>query len=379
MHMGKAHTKPALFSSLNLGKCDSCTPEPAEEPPPCAVHVESGVSSLAADDDLEASSPMIAPSVKERHPSMAQLPASLTYKDKPYPLKKTLGRGGTGSVGLYGDEKLGYLVLKISYCGDPNGLQKSQKETENALKIASIPPCEASDVLWRRNARDPFKGQEMIRAPLSSIFRDGCSYSLYEYLPENLAEWLQHNPKRSPEQVVGIFLQLVSIIKCLRRRGYYYNDLKPSNILLWIEPGGLPRVKIGDLGGLDKAGEGHITITPSRLPPKMLKKMSWKNLDVLTSFLLGELILQLLFRPSIAGESHPMNDFLKCIHSNPEDSCLETTMQALRDRLAAGLSFEDPQIRDLAALAFNFMGYKGWYVSLDQAVSLKTPLLSTSE
>jgi len=305
---------------------------------------------------------------------MARLPASVSYKGKPYPFKKALGQGGSGSVGLYGDEKLGYVVLKISYCNDPNGLEKSQKEADTALKIASLPPCDKRDVFWRRNSSEPFKSQEMLRAPLSSVFHEGCSFSLYEYLPENLAEWLQHNPRRTPEQVVGIFLQLVSIIKCLRRRGYYYNDLKPSNILLWLEPGGLPRVKIGDLGGIDKEGEGRITITPSRFPPKMLKNMSWKNLDVLTSFLLGELILQLLLRPPNAGETHPMNDFLKCLHSDAVDGCVRAVVSALHDRLAPGLSFGDPQIRDLAALALNFMGYKGWYIGLDQALTLKTPL-----
>ena len=305
---------------------------------------------------------------------MTLLPASVTYKGRPYPFKKALGQGGTGSVGLYGDEKLGYIVLKISYCNDPNGLQKSQKETENALKIASLPACDVQDVFWRRNAAEFFKSQDMLRTPLSTVFHQGCSYALYEYLPENLAEWLQHNPKRSPEHVVSIFLQLVSIIRCLRRRGFYYNDLKPSNILLWIEPGGLPRVKIGDLGGLDKEGDGRITVTPSRLPPKMMKNMSWKTLDVLTSFLLGELILQLLFRPPKAGENHPMNDFLKCLRDNSADSCMKTILLALHERLADGLSLNDPQIRDLAALALNFMGYKGWYISLDQALTIKTPL-----
>jgi hypothetical protein len=157
-----------------------------------------------------------------------------------------------------------------------------------------------------------------------------------------------------------------------------YDDLKPSNILLWLEPSGMPRVKIGDLGGLDKEGEGRITVTPSRLPPKMLKNMSWKNLDVLTSFLLGELILQLLFRPPRNGETHPMNDFLKCLHDVPRDGCVKRVLSALRRRLAEGLSFKDPMIRDLAALALNFMGYQGWYMNLEQALGLTTPLFSTS-
>jgi serine/threonine protein kinase len=309
---------------------------------------------------------------------MAPMPATVTYKETPYPFKKSLGQGGTGSVGLYGDEKTGYLVLKISFCNDPDGLKKSRKESETALKVASLSPCEAQDVFWRRNATAPFRSQEMIRAPLSTVFKHDCSYGLYEYLPENLAEWLQHNPRRTPEQVVGIFLQIVTILRCLRRKGYYYDDLKPSNILLWMEPGGMPRVKIGDLGGLDKKGEDTITVTPSRLPPKMLKLMSWKNLDVLTSFLLAELIMQLLFRPPRAGERHPMNDFLKCLHDGSPDVCETALIASLQERLAEGLSLKNPKIRDLAALALNFMGYKGLYVSLEDALKLPTSLFTVS-
>ena len=192
---------------------------------------------------------------------MARLPASVTYKGKPYPFKKALGQGGSGSVGLYGDEKIGYVVLKISYCNDPNGLEKSQKETDTALKIASLPPCDSSDVFWRRNSSDPFKSQDMLRAPLSSVFHEGCSFSLYEYLPENLAEWLQHNPRRIPEQVVGIFLQLVSIVKCLRRRGYYYNDLKPSNILLRADG----RAVLADFGIVKATGGTKLTISAAAI------------------------------------------------------------------------------------------------------------------
>jgi len=192
-----------------------------------------------------------------------------------------------------------------------------------------------------------------------------------------LAEWLQHNPRRTPEQVVAIFLQLVSILRCLRGRGYFYNDLKPSNILMWSDGGEVPRVKIGDLGGLDRESDAKVTVTPSRLPPKLLKRLSWRNLDVLGGFLLGELVLQLLFRPPRAGESHPMNDFLKCLHGDAtQDGCIQKVLLALHSRLAPGLSLQDPRIRDLAALALNFMGYKGWYLTLEAALKLDSPLFA---
>ena len=306
---------------------------------------------------------------------MAPLPVDITFKGESYPFKKLLGHGGSGSVGLYGNEKKGYLVLKVSYCNDPKALEKSEKETQTAVALNSMPACLPEDVFWRRNAPQ-LKSSEMLRVPLSTLFMDGCSYALYDYVPENLAEWLQNNPHRTAEQVVAIFLQLVSILRCLRRRGYFYNDLKPSNLLMWADASGMPRVKIGDLGGLDRQQDDKITVTPSRLPPKLLKHISWRNLDLLSGFLLGELMLQLLFRPPLAGETHPMNNFLRCLHTDAPDDCSKRVLDALQTRLAPGLSLKDPQIRYMAALALNFMGYKGWYISLAEALKLESPLFS---
>jgi serine/threonine protein kinase len=306
--------------------------------------------------------------------SMTPLPAAIAFGGSSYPFKKLLGQGGSGSVGLYGNEKTGYLALKVSYCGDPKALEKSQKETNNAAALVAMPDCLMEDVFWRRNA--PFKSSDMLRSPLSTLFLDGCSYALYVYAPENLAEWLQSNPYRTPEQVTAIFLQIVSILRCLRRRGYHYNDLKPSNLFVWPEASGVPRVKIGDLGGLDRLTDEMVTVTPSRLPPKLLKNISRQHLDVLTDFLLGELLLQLLFRAPVGGETHPMNDFLRCLHRDAPDHCTQRALTALRHRLAPGLSLQNQQVRDMAALALNFMGFKGWYLSLAEALKLDTPLFT---
>ena len=304
---------------------------------------------------------------------MTSLPAAIEYGGSSYSFKKLLGQGGSGTVGLYGNEKTGYLALKVSYCGDPKALEKSGKETNNAVALAAMPDCPVEDVFWRRNA--PFKTSDMLRPPLSTLFLDGCSYALYIYAPENLPQRLQSNPYRTPEQVTAIFLQVVSILRCLRRRGYHYNDLKPSNLFVWPDASGVPRVKIGDLGGLDRLTDETVTVTPSRLPPRLLKNLSREHLDMLTDFLLGELLLQLLFRAPVGGEAHPMNDFLRCLQTDASDHCTQRVLTALRHQLAPGLSLQNPQVRDMAALALNFMGFKGWYLSLAEALKLDTPLL----
>ena len=309
----------------------------------------------------------------------ARLPAKISYDTATYPLKTQLGQGGSGVVGLYGSEAMGYVVLKISYCNDPEGFRKAQSEIQHAQEVAALPACDPQDVMWRRNAAAAFSPRSWLRVPLASNFQNGCAYALYEFIPQNLAQWLQSRPRRRPDDVVAMFLQITSILRCLKRRGFAYDDLKPSNLLVKQDAAlGVPRVVIGDLGGLDRQGDSQITVTPSRLPRGLLRGVSWQNVDVLTSFLLGEIILQLLLRPTLAGERHVMNEFLKCTHMNGDvDSCTSELMKSLRGGLADGLSFEDPRIRDLAALALNFLGYKGNYIGLDEASALPSPLWSS--
>jgi len=303
------------------------------------------------------------------------LPPEVSYKGVNYRFSKTLGKGGTGSVGLYGDAATGQIVLKVSYCNVPDGLRLATEEANNALTVAASGPCASEDVLWRGSS-DPYTAAMTLRAPLATDFKNGCSFALYEYAPENLAEWLKRHTSRKPEDVVSIFLQVVSILRCLKKRKMYYDDIKPSNLLVWDDGSG-PRIKIGDLGGLDKFNDKSITFTPTRLPPSLRNQLSWDRVDLLTSFLLGELVLQLLLKPPQPGEANAMNDFFSCLQASDRDSCISKLLEHLRRNLAGGLSFKNAQIRDLAALALNLLGHKGLYVSADDIPYLKTPLLGT--
>ena len=307
---------------------------------------------------------------------MASKPKSISYENKIYPYVKLLGRGGTSSVDLYGDESLGYVVLKISYCQDPTGASKYAQELTALDRISKAGACSSKSVYWRRT-----QGQvnsfprDFIRKPLSWKFEDGCYYTLLDYYPENLADWLQKTPERTAEQVQGIFLQIVTILSCLREQKLYYNDLKPTNLLVKSFPGDpVPRVVIGDLGGIDGEESTRITVTPSRLPPELLRNLQWQKIDVLTGFLLGELILQLLMRPILVGSVHPMNEFLRCLHSSSSsDSCIdEHLLPALKSSMASNLSLENPKVLDLSAIALNLLGYRHWFTSVGDALNLKS-------
>jgi len=303
------------------------------------------------------------------------LPSQVTYNGTTHGYVRTLGKGGTGAVGLYGDASTGQLVVKVSYCNAPNGRQLAAEEAANAQAVAASGACAPGDLLWHGAA---VAARDTLRAPLATDYRNGCAYALYEYAPENLAEWLARHTTRRAADVVSIFLQIVSILRCLKSRQFFYDDLKPSNLLVWEDGTGSPRVKVGDLGGLDRFNDPNITFTPSRLPPALRNQLSWDRIDLLTSFLLGEIILQLLLRPATPGHPNAMNDFFTCLQDTDRDACATRLVDHLRRHLAGGLSFRDGQVRDLAALALNLLGYRGLYISADDIPHLRTPLLKTA-
>lgn len=303
---------------------------------------------------------------------MAVPPREVNYRGVVYAYKKQLGKGSTGSVSLYGDESVGYVVLKISYCNDPKGQEEFYNELRavDLLQRAADTGCSQQSLHWRSSTSQASElPSSFVRTPLSWKAQDGCFYTLLDYYPSNLSQWLQATPDRTVEQVLGIFLQVASMISCLREHKLYYNDLKPTNLLVMPIVGDpVPRVVIGDLGGLDVQGETRITVTPSRLPKSLLEHLQWKDLDVVTGFLLGELILQLLLRSqSTAPRSNAMNDFLRCLlEDTPSDACVERALlPALRSSLAPRLSLSDPRVLNLAALALNLLGYQGWRLSLE--------------
>ena len=298
-----------------------------------------------------------------------QLPASIRYLDATYEFARYLGKGGVGMAGLYGNSAQGFLVVKSSYCGRSDAQTLGSDEVRNAAAVAALGPCAAADL----STPIRLSGADLVRPALATAMRDGCHYSVYEYTPQNLAEWLATNQRRKPTDVSSIFLQVHSMLQCLRRSGFYYDDLKPSNLLVTDTSAG-PRVRIGDLGGIDRQGDATITVTRARLPPSTMANLSWDKIDVVASFLLGELALQLLLRHPLPGERHPMNDFLACIQTQATDACIEALVAPLAAHLADGLDLANPLVRDLASAALALLGYRGTYTSIDSLAAARSAL-----
>ena len=121
---------------------------------------------------------------------MALEPKSVSYKGVAYSYRKQLGKGGTGSVTLYGDEQVGYLVLKISYCNNPQGKDGFFRELRAIQAVEEAPICSTESLHWRRDT-ERARPSDFVRKPLSWKSENGCFYTLLEYYPSNLSEWLR--------------------------------------------------------------------------------------------------------------------------------------------------------------------------------------------
>jgi serine/threonine protein kinase len=284
------------------------------------------------------------------------MPPSITLDGEHYKFQRLLGEGGTGTVGLYNGRGGRDVVMKVAYCNALGGEERASREARHAVDASS-----------GRCTLDGQPYNTFIRTPLDSRFLNGCSYSVYEYAPQNLAGWLADNPRRRIKDVTSIFNQIIGMLRCLREKGYFYNDLKPSNLLVWSRGGAPPLVKIGDLGGIDPFNDSQIFITKSRIPPKMLKGLSWLTIEPFTSFILGELLLQLLLKSTKSGQMHTMDNFLYCLQGDDADVCIEPIISNFSGHLADGLSMEDEHVKRLASLAIALLGYKGLSMTIAEA------------
>lgn len=295
----------------------------------------------------------------------AFLPPVKDFKGKTYKLTSILGRGASGEVGLYRCDGQDPIVVKANYCRDPDAESKGAKEAQMANQAAAaVGNCDAS---ISRCAACSLTGDSILRAPLSTEYMHPCSFAIYRYEPNTLANWLAANRKRSPEQVVFIFRQLLGIVSCLVAKGFYYTDLKPSNFL--VSGSNLrPRLTIGDLGGLDKADMKQLVITPERLPRSLRQGLDLSKLDQVSAYLLGVMALELILRPSQKADSaHPLDAFLNCLDREDNDSCIGGFLASLKSFLAPGLSLGNQRVRDLAAVALTLLGYRGLFLNAQSA------------
>jgi serine/threonine protein kinase len=297
----------------------------------------------------------------------ALLPRKKDFRGKTYVLSKLLGKGTNGAVGLYYSPAAEPIVIKANFCGDPAAEEKGKNEASKSE--AAVSAVGACPYLVSKCAGCSMTGDSIIRQPLSTEFIPPCSYAIYAYFKMNLADWLANTPIRSTQQVLSLFHQVAGIILCLKAKGFIYSDIKPSNFMV-SGPNSKPHLTIGDLGGLDTKAMKELVVTPGRLPQGILVDMDWQKLDAVTAFLFGGLILQLLVRPSLPGDSrHPLDAYFECLQRADRDGCTGSLLTQLPASLAGGLSMKDKQIAELTALALTLLGYRHLFLPVEKAMN----------
>jgi hypothetical protein len=297
----------------------------------------------------------------------AHLPASIEVQGRTYLRGSLLGSGGHAVVAHYRSREPGAapdLAVRISGCG------KSQDED---LQLAMAREADAAirDCAARAGISRP------LRLPLLERHEGDCHLQALLYATTNLQEWACQNPRRTAKQVRDIFRQVYAIVLCLRDAGYSYSDIKPSNFMvLRDDRTDELAVTVADLSGLDRPGASSITLTPSLLPPDMLRGVAWSQLDVVQSFLLGGVLLTLLLGcDAEQRRSGALGEFYACLRApKAPEACLRDVMGRLHTSLPDNLPLRRPEVRDLAALMLVLLGFGGRFVPLQQLRTL--PVLS---
>ena len=317
-------------------------------------------------------------------------------KEKLFQRERVIGSGGTSTVTAYMAEDGERVVVKASYCGQPNAMEVGSKEVATALDVVEMrrKTEPGSSAQAAHGGDDPF----ILRRPLSFKYERPCFYSVYPYVQSNLAQWLGEHPKRDAGLIKDFFLQILSILRSLRTRNYYYTDIKPTNFLVGHDSAGCnPRILIGDLGGLVVRGSARISTSPGRLPEDIKGQLSWSSMDVALSVLLGELLLQMLLKTRPQEEEAPatdvpggdalapLDDFLACVRerergkkrsSSSRRPCHTELLGAAKRELAAGIEIEDPLSLDLLCIALLLMGFGDRKMCWQDVPSLHSPINS---
>jgi serine/threonine protein kinase len=217
----------------------------------------------------------------------------------------------------------------------------------------------------------------MLRRPLSYQYSEPCFYAVFPFVENNLVQWLKKTPSRDPKVLRDLFMQTLTIMRCMRTRQYYYCDIKPSNFVVLEREGAAPRIEISDLGGIVQYGDNNITISPGQLPDDMKKNLSWTNLDAALSMLLGEMLLQMLMKTPRADDSNPpVANFFACIQKQKKEVCEKELLKTVKRDLAVGISIDDALSLDLVCVAFMLMGFGGRHIDWQEVHTLASPINS---
>ena len=178
-----------------------------------------------------------------------------------YTIESELGQGGMGKVYLARDPVIGRNV---------------------ALKVISIRPdlsAEEAGQYRERFLREAQAAGALIHPNIVSVHDIGldaasdCPYIVMEHVPgQDLKKVILSRAPLSPEESVGIVVQIAQALDYAHRRGIVHRDIKPANVLITDQGG----VKITDFGvarlpGSDLTRSDQFVGSPGFMSPEQLQ------------------------------------------------------------------------------------------------------------
>lgn len=178
-----------------------------------------------------------------------------------YTIESELGKGGMGKVYLARDPVIGRNV---------------------ALKVISIRPDlseEEAGQYRERFLREAQAAGALIHPNIVAVHDIGldaatdCPYIVMEHVPgQDLKKVILSRAPLSPEESVGIVVQIAQALDYAHRRGIVHRDIKPANVLITDQG----RVKITDFGvarlpGSDLTRSDQFVGSPGFMSPEQLQ------------------------------------------------------------------------------------------------------------
>ncbi len=166
-----------------------------------------------------------------------------------YRLHTPLGAGGMGTVWRAEDELLGREVA-VKEVLFPAGLSEREQE-----------------VLRERTRREARAAARLDHPSAVTVYdvveQDGSPCLVMELVEARpLSEVVRTDGPLSPQRVAHVGLALLGALETAHRQGIVHRDVKPGNVLLGPDVGGLPgRVVLTDFGIASTAGDASITGT----------------------------------------------------------------------------------------------------------------------
>jgi serine/threonine protein kinase len=162
--------------------------------------------------------------------------------DSKYQIRRTLGKGGCGTVYVAWHEPL-------------------QKEV--AVKVLSVKNPESTDVKrfqQEAHALTACNHPSIVRIHAFGITEDRLPYFVMDYIDgTSLATELKENGPLPPARFAGIFEQILSALQHAHSAGLIHRDIKPSNIML-TKDGGVEHATIIDFG-MTRFVESEVKLT----------------------------------------------------------------------------------------------------------------------